>query len=429
MSTLKTNNIQAYTSDTVTISSSLVPFVASGSTTSSFNLGSPTAAWKDIYVSNGTITFLPSNTTLSTTDSGLILDKDIFVGGGANTPNYQFYAVRVGHGPFTSSFNTHVANTVVGTMAGYLATGSSNLNNTFIGYSAGYYGAQSSTFVGSQCFGNSAPNGLSNTGLGQGAGNYQNGDHNTYIGFGAGNGTSGSYNVFLGEYAGFFTTGSNNISIGTNTMFSASNNCSLNVVIGDNTGYYFNSGSRNTFIGNLAGYNLKKGGLNVAIGSEALYSSLSSTDSINNNMVMGRRAGYNLRSGSYNVFLGESAGAGVFSGSYNLFIGNDSGGDFGATSNYKLDVRMQNYSLIKGDFLSQSLDLQNKVSIKGDASANACAVTGSLIVGGGAANATLVIPTYSSNPSVTYTGSMYYNTSNNFLYIYTGTAWRSSSFA
>ena len=42
----------------VTISSSLIPTTDGVSVTSSFSLGSPTNAWKDIYVSNGTINFL-----------------------------------------------------------------------------------------------------------------------------------------------------------------------------------------------------------------------------------------------------------------------------------------------------------------------------------------------------------------------------------
>jgi trimeric autotransporter adhesin len=53
-------------SGSILISGSIIPNV-SGSTTSSFNLGSPTAAWKDIYVSNGTINFLNSNGTVAQT--------------------------------------------------------------------------------------------------------------------------------------------------------------------------------------------------------------------------------------------------------------------------------------------------------------------------------------------------------------------------
>ena len=54
-------------SGSILVSGSIVPNVPVGSTTSSFNLGSPTAAWKDIYVSNGTINFLNSNGTVAQT--------------------------------------------------------------------------------------------------------------------------------------------------------------------------------------------------------------------------------------------------------------------------------------------------------------------------------------------------------------------------
>lgn len=68
------------TSGSILISGSIIPNVASGSFTSSFNLGSPEAAWKDIYVSNGTINFLDGSGTvqgtLSSTANGLATDGD-----------------------------------------------------------------------------------------------------------------------------------------------------------------------------------------------------------------------------------------------------------------------------------------------------------------------------------------------------------------
>jgi hypothetical protein len=45
-------------SGSILVSGSIIPATDGVSTTSSFNLGSPTNAWKDIYVSNGTINFL-----------------------------------------------------------------------------------------------------------------------------------------------------------------------------------------------------------------------------------------------------------------------------------------------------------------------------------------------------------------------------------
>jgi hypothetical protein len=58
----------------ILISGSIVPAVGVGQTTSSFDLGSPTAAWKDIYVSEGSIKFIKSGSasiTLSAKDGGI----------------------------------------------------------------------------------------------------------------------------------------------------------------------------------------------------------------------------------------------------------------------------------------------------------------------------------------------------------------------
>jgi hypothetical protein len=68
-------------SGSVLVSGSIVPNVPAGSSTSSFSLGSPTAAWKDIYVSNGTINFLNSagqvQSTLGTGNNQLTGDTFI----------------------------------------------------------------------------------------------------------------------------------------------------------------------------------------------------------------------------------------------------------------------------------------------------------------------------------------------------------------
>ena len=50
----------------ILISGSIIPNVGAGELTSSFSLGSPEAAWKDIYVSNGSIKFISSGSTAVT---------------------------------------------------------------------------------------------------------------------------------------------------------------------------------------------------------------------------------------------------------------------------------------------------------------------------------------------------------------------------
>lgn len=59
------------------ISGSIIPAVGVGQTTSSFDLGSVTAAWKDIYVSEGSIKFIKSGSTtvtLSAANGGISVD-------------------------------------------------------------------------------------------------------------------------------------------------------------------------------------------------------------------------------------------------------------------------------------------------------------------------------------------------------------------
>jgi hypothetical protein len=61
----------------ILISGSIIPNVGTGETTSSFDLGSETAAWRDIYVSEGSIKFIKSGSAeivLSAKDGGISID-------------------------------------------------------------------------------------------------------------------------------------------------------------------------------------------------------------------------------------------------------------------------------------------------------------------------------------------------------------------
>jgi hypothetical protein len=71
-------------SGSLLMSGSIIPAVGSGETTSSFSLGSATNAWKDLWVSNGTINFLGADGTpqgtLSSTATGLQLGSSTISG-------------------------------------------------------------------------------------------------------------------------------------------------------------------------------------------------------------------------------------------------------------------------------------------------------------------------------------------------------------
>jgi uncharacterized delta-60 repeat protein len=213
-------------SGSLQMSGSIIPNVPAGQTTSSFSLGSPTAAWKDIWVSDGTINFVNGagvqQGTLSSTANGLQLSGDLFLG------NF----LRVGNGPGSGS-----SNTVVG--AGALQDNVTGNSNTAMGSSA----------LGNNSVGNS------NTAFGS-----------STLAFS----TSGSNNTAIGEGAMYFNgTGGFNTAVGRRSLYQ-------NRIGGSNTsiGYQslFNSasGSGNTAIGYQAGrYASGSSGLNVYIGYEA----------------------------------------------------------------------------------------------------------------------------------------------------------------
>ena len=75
---------QQVVSGSILISGSLVPTTGQGTFTSSFSLGSPTNAWKDIYVSQGSIIFVDA-ITQATSSFSITTDSD----GGENTVQYS----------------------------------------------------------------------------------------------------------------------------------------------------------------------------------------------------------------------------------------------------------------------------------------------------------------------------------------------------
>jgi len=77
------------------ISGSIIPAVGVGQTTSSFSLGSPTAAWKDIYVSEGSIKFIKSGSeevVLSAKDGGIQVNNGPTIS--ADGINGQFFTSK-----------------------------------------------------------------------------------------------------------------------------------------------------------------------------------------------------------------------------------------------------------------------------------------------------------------------------------------------
>jgi len=100
-------------SGSILVSGSIIPNTDGVSQTSSFSLGSPTAAWKDIYVSNGTINFLDGagniQSTLGTGNNQL--EGDTFINGrlsqGYNTTASGAYSHAEGINTLSSNSSSH----------------------------------------------------------------------------------------------------------------------------------------------------------------------------------------------------------------------------------------------------------------------------------------------------------------------------------
>jgi hypothetical protein len=207
------------------ISGSIIPAIG-GSATSSFSLGSATNAWKDIWVSQGTIRFLNGagvqQGALSTTADGIETSGDIFVNS----------TVRVGKGTGNNGLNTAVG-------SGALQSNTSGSNNTAFGGSAlsSNTTGELNTAIGltSMAFNTT---GYYNTAVGQGSLYSNNGIANTAVGVRAGNSSIDANNSTVMGYEALrnVTTGDGNTAIGYQAGIFASGSSSNNLYLGYNAG-------------------------------------------------------------------------------------------------------------------------------------------------------------------------------------------------
>lgn len=240
-------------SGSILVSGSIIPSVPAGSTTSSFSLGSATNAWKDIYVSNGTIYFTngagTNQGTLSSTDSGLKLDGDMQVA--------DKYGLVPGYGITVGRGAGNTFSTAVGAAALRYATGN---NNTGIGYHA-LQGTSGSSNTGT---GNVAVGGNAIAAI-------TTGTNNAALGYNAlTSNTTGYNNVGIGTGAlGANTTGLQNIGIGYNAL-TFNTTGQYNTAMGHQAGNYVSDGVGNVFVGMGAGSNISGSvNYNIAIGYNA----------------------------------------------------------------------------------------------------------------------------------------------------------------
>lgn len=96
------------------ISGSLVPNVGSGSFTSSFSLGSPTNAWKDIYVSHGSIVFVDT-VTQTTSSFSVNANQDVQYTSGITASYYQGNGRYLSNLPANTNWNYNQEYTIKNT--------------------------------------------------------------------------------------------------------------------------------------------------------------------------------------------------------------------------------------------------------------------------------------------------------------------------
>jgi len=187
------------------------------------------------------------------------------------------------------------------------------------------------------------------------------------------------HNVFIGASAGRQTT------VGVNNIF-----------LGNNAGEQNISGNNNVFIGRQAGREATGTLANVMIGFNTGLNSQTGQ----NNVFIGMDTGYKNQTGTNNTYLGANAGKQNVSGLGNVFVGFNAGFNELGSSKLYIDNSATSDPLIKGDFTHDNLELNGQVHIRDFMKLNP-----------GAA------PT---NPE---TGTIYYDSSDDKVKVWTGAGW------
>lgn len=250
--------------------------------------------------------------------------------------------------------------------------------------------------------------------------------------------TTGGQNIAIGEDALItVTTGNNNTAIGSQALRYTVG--SRNIAIGNTAGLGISSGSDNITLGTSAGSQIGTSGNNIAMGYWALkgacgssniaigYTSMQSgTGGVNT--LVGTQSGFNLTTGNYNTGFGYLALYGVTSGSNNLQVragNNTSATGITSGSNNVLIGIVNGLSNPSNNIVIN--DGQGNRLIRKDANGNQILGDESALATT-ATNGFTYIPSGAGTPtgtptSVTGKVPMYYDDTNQILYIYSGGVW------
>ena len=371
MSTLKVNNIIPFSGQTVNIQGDFLP--SSGSNTTQ-SLGSVSNPWADLYVSTGSVNF---------------------VGPGA-----PIAAV-------VASLKAGGENGVTGPITGMIFTDTTGFRGSF---SVGRNNLASGTA--------SLASGLSNTASGM----YSHAEGNGAQATGYGSHAEGVYAIALGggsHAEGLYTLASGYAAHAEGQLTTAS-------------GLYSHAEGYLTIASSSHAH--AEGAYTLAIGAQSHAEGLYTTSSGNYSHAEGygtKAVGMNSHAeGFQTIAFGDYSHA---EGSSNIASGSYShvGGLYSTASGF--------YTFAHGEGLqaiNQSKTVVGQWNVLGDSSSL-------FVVGAGQSSerkngfsvelagtlASIVIPSNTTNPTNPKAGAMYFNAGNGFLYMYNGTAWRSSSFS
>lgn len=197
------------------------------------------------------------------------------------------------------------------------------------------------------------------TSIGHEAGQNTSGSENTAFGFQAlRTNTSGNNNTAIGAYTMRSSTGGQNTAIGSRALFSNTIGYG-NTALGTNSLNSNLDGFQNLAFGASSMYSNQNGSYNVALGLNSLYENISGT----NNMAIGTEA-LRFSTGSFNTAIGTWAGRGtsLYGGSNNIFIGYTAGANESGSNKLYISPNDSQNPLIKGDFLSNNLQINSKTT-------------------------------------------------------------------
>ncbi len=363
---------------------------------------------------------------------------------------------------------TGIHNNFIGYKAGFSNTDGSY--NNFIGYFVGLANTTGgfNNFYGYDS-GCSNTSGGYNSFYGSGSGCFNTtGCYNNFFGYKSGrDNTTGCYNSFFGDYSGRTnTTGRSNLFLGSASGLSTG--ASYKVIMGSgnaafrfdspepnknvqfavgvrsdsNSSRYWITGDENMNlvfynsvifnndnikIGYFAGCCANGGGNNVFIGYGAGYNNSGASD----NNFIGQGAGYYNTTGQFNSFFGERSGNSNTIGCCNSFFGRMSGccnttgsrnSFFGTRSGS--DNQTGNYNLFLGAY--SGISTASSATTASTAATSAAASFDSFddrYLG-----AKSSAPSVDNDGNALLTGALYWNTTGNQLYVWTGSAWNAAAF-